>query len=250
MRTLLKLLSNGGVSSVSRQSHHLPATKRIANSKTRFENIVWPEIRHWFGGGELVPGESVDERVAELLDQEAGVDFYAVIKDEGVITIASRCQKTPSFQTTTVRYDTGTDYDTELQKRLRQLDCGMLSPLFTVHAYVKLDDPFDTDCVTGSVRNVAACRTVDLFNYIDDHDRAAKPDGAKQLPDGGGWYVRKNSEDDNLFLAVPWQLFSSQYDLRVRYRNRADLPPPERPRRVGTPWWKVALGVVGGDTDD
>lgn len=226
---------------MSRTSRTREPPKAIANTKARFENIVWPEIQHWFGGGRLVAGEDVDTEVAELLDQEAGVDFYAVIQDEGVLTIASRCQKVSCFETTTVRYDTGTDYDTELQKRLRQLDRGMLSPMFTVHAYVNLTDSLDEDCVTGVLRNAAACRTADLFEHIDQTNQGSEPAEKGYLPDDGGWYVRTNSEDGNLFLAVPWQFLDEKYDLKVRYRGKTGLGSPSYPRPIGRPWWKNAI---------
>lgn len=210
---------------------------KISNSKQRFQNIVWPKIRHWFGGGELVAGESVNERIANILDTEAGVDFYAVKSGKGIITLASRVQKTACFRTHTARYDTGTDYDTEVQKRLRQLKLGMLTPQFTVQAYVRLDDEFDSRCVTGALRNAAAVRTSDLYDYIDQTDKGQPPGARFDMPDGGGWYLRDNEKDDNSFICVPWRLFANSYDIRVCYRAQAELPPPPQPRKI-TPWWR------------
>lgn len=200
----------------------IPATQKISLSKQRFENIVWPEIKNWFNGGKLVAGEAVNENIADLLDQEAGVDFYCVIADEGVVTIASRVQKQKCWETHTVRYTTNSGYDTEIDKRLRQISNGLLYPMITIQSYVELSDKFNKRCVNGELRNCAGVKSKPIYDYIDFTEEVEAPNSVDDMP-ANGWYTRTNGEDGNTFAVIPWSVLDKITNLRVRYRDKTDL---------------------------
>jgi len=223
----------------------IPAAQKISLSKQRFANIVWPEIKQWFNGGKLVAGEAVNENIADLLDQEAGVDFYCVIADEGVVTIASRVQKEKCWETHTVRYSTTSGYDTEIDKRLRQISNGLLYPMITVQSYVSLEDSIDKRCTSGELINCAAVKSKPIYDYIEFTNKVDKPTGIDDMP-ANGWYTRTNTQDGNVFAVIPWSILDSVTNLRVRYRDKTDLPMANT---RGECWINTVMGKSNSPND-
>src|SRR5690606_6164676 len=65
----------------------------LSRSAAAFRDIVWPEIKQWCRGGEIIPVESVTESgFASALDQLAGIDAWQAVEDIGMRGIASRVQ--------------------------------------------------------------------------------------------------------------------------------------------------------------
>ena len=176
----------------------------LGTSAKRFIEIVWPEIGDWFGGEiELISAEGVDADFHQILDREAGIDFWAVEHDAGVLSIASRVQ-TYDYTTFTVRYSRPTGTDTEYQKRVRQLDSHHELPTYTVQAYVDAD--------LGMLRNAAWCRTEDLIRYVSN----GTP--------GDDWPIVTTYSGES-FIPIEWGELDPLIELHVHNRERAGLEP-------------------------
>lgn len=130
----------------------------LGASATGFKNIVWPEIKCWFGDGELIPVEGVNKDFYELQDQVAGIDFWVVKSDIAMVSIASRVQQSYNFSSFTVRYRRPSGVDTEHQKRKEQVNNGYDYPTYTVQAYV--------EPTLEVLLNAACVRTDQFYNYI------------------------------------------------------------------------------------
>lgn len=179
----------------------------LATSTRQFKEIVWPEIRGWFGEDPMLhAAEGRDDALYEAFDQISGVDFWLVDCKAGMASIASRVQKCDET-TFTIRHSRSSGVDTEHQKRMRQLHSDYELPTWTVQAYV--------DPVLEMLRNAAACRTDDLFQYI----------GAAGRP-GDEWPLIQSDEDE-FFYPVEWGELDSEINIRVHNRQRAGLV--ERP---------------------
>jgi len=189
---------------------------RMERSKRRFQNIVWPEVSGWFGGGELIAVEKVSTELAECLDTEAGIDWLAKVPGRGVIAIASRVQRGRCFETTTVRYELSSGNRTEFEKRMMQLRRGMVVPTVTVHSYVELDDPLDKRCTSGELLNAAIHQTAPLYNFLAEAEEGEEPDKGEDAWDiNGQYYLKRNGQDDTTFLVAPWAELLSNVPTRV-----------------------------------
>lgn len=174
----------------------------LRDSRTRFEEIVWPEINGWFGDDpELHRTEDQPGALREDFDRISGVDYWAVEQGAGMVSIASRVQ-TYDETTFTVRYSRGTGNDTEYQKRMRQLNSHYELPTYTVQAYV--------DATLRVLRNVAAVRTRSLYEYI----AAGTP--------GEDWPLIPSDENE-YFFPVSWSELHGEVPIHVYDRNRAGL---------------------------
>jgi hypothetical protein len=184
----------------------------LEDSRTRFEEIVWPEINGWFGDGpELHRTEDKSGALREDFDHVGGVDYWAVERGAGMVSIASRVQ-TYDKTTFTVRYSRGTGNDTEYQKRMQQLNSHYELPTYTVQAYV--------DPTLRALRNVAVVRTAPLYEYI----AAGTP--------GEDWPLIPSNEDEH-FFPVSWSELQGEVSLRVHNRRRAGLiPDPDNPEDI------------------
>lgn len=149
----------------------------LNRSSAAFINVVWPRIGEpWFGGGEIVPVETVTQEVfSKHLDVLAGVDAWLIRGSLGITALASRVQWVRGcnpFNTFTIRSWRRSGVDTELQKRLRAItspERGYLYPHVTVQAYLRNG--------TDDLLSVAAVLTRDLFEHVDKYEDKVNVDG-------------------------------------------------------------------------
>jgi hypothetical protein len=146
--------------------------KAISRSSAAFLDIVWPQIGPVFGGGQIIPVETVtDSHMAKVLDTCAGVDMWLVLGDS-MYGLASRVQwsDTP-WDTFTVRRSLPSGVNTEYDKRRHAISSGALYPRLTVQAYVSKDG--------GHLLSAAAIDTRHLIEMCDkyDHQRRTAPGG-------------------------------------------------------------------------
>lgn len=136
----------------------------LSDSASAFVSVVWPKIGKWFGGGRLLPVESVtDSEFTSTLDMLAGIDAWHVLDNVGIRGIASRVQRVAerqiSYSSFTIRSARRSGAETELAKRIRAMqnpEQGWLLPTLTIQAYVSDDQ----------LEYAAAVRTRDMFEYI------------------------------------------------------------------------------------
>lgn len=136
----------------------------LRQSADAFERVVYPEIADEIGvgGGELLSVERADpddpesQRVIEMLDSYAGIDYLHKDSDGIVRGIASRVQRSVDYGSFTVRLKRESHKPTEFGKRLKSIEFGGLYPQITSQAYVR----------DGELVNVGLCRTQGLINYI------------------------------------------------------------------------------------
>lgn len=160
----------------------------ISDSARDFLEKVWPVVRPWFQGGELIPVEAVSPgRFASELDVLAGIDAWHVDSARGVRGIASRVQWGDKiWDSFTIRRALPSGRPTEFEKRLDALDnpdAGWLFPHVTVQAYVSERGP------AGRLVSAGAVKTRDLFEHVVRN---------------GPSVSRKNNSDGVEFMAVYW----------------------------------------------
>lgn len=194
----------------------------MSTSARWFREVVWDEIRHWFGDDvRLHATEGQDSPVANDFDTLAGVDYWMTVDDHGMISLASRVQYV-NYTTFTIRFERPTGAETEYQKRCRQYDNDDYElPTWTVQAYI--------DTALGVVRNAAAVRTRELYDVI----LAGEP--------GDDWPIIPVTDEqgnpDGKMLAVDWETVDNDCEMFVKRRSRADLqtPTPDDPNDI-TAW--------------
>jgi len=184
----------------------------LADSRTRFEEIVWPKISDWFGDSpELHRTEDKSGDLRERFDRVGGVDYWVVEPDVGMVSIASRVQ-TYDKTTFTVRYSRASGNKTEYQKRIDQLNSHFELPTYTVQAYI--------DTTLGALRNVAAVKTKPFMKYIT----TGTP--------GDEWPLIPSDEEE-YFFPVSWSELYGEVDIKVHNRHRAGLvPEPSDPEDI------------------
>ena len=147
----------------------------IKKSSQHFMQYVWPIIRDYIGGGEIIPAEGVTEyEFAKELDTTAGIDawqiFHNKIGMKCIRPIASRVQWERDawadypFNTFTIRCELSSRNFTEYHKRLyaiKHKTDGILYPAITIHSYLGKDGP--------PVYSIASIKTDDLFDAIKEH---------------------------------------------------------------------------------
>jgi hypothetical protein len=144
----------------------------ISRSSTAFLDVVWPQIGPVFGGGQIIPVETVtDSEMAKLLDTRAGIDMWLVLGDS-MYGLASRVQwSDTSWDTFTVRRSLPSGASTEFDKRRHAITSGALYPRLTVQAYVSKDG--------SQLLSAAAIDTRHLIEMAEryDHQRRTAPGG-------------------------------------------------------------------------
>lgn len=205
-------------------------------SALAFQKVVWPAIKHWFGGGLCIPVEGVTATpFAKALDTYSGIDAWQLDKCLGFRGLASRVQTIAAEQAPyasfTARSSRTSGAETELAKRLRTLAAqprGFVFPELTIHAY--LNPAKDT------LRYACAVRSADLYGFIRDGDVSIHYD------------VRTNGADGNTFVVV-WVETLHQARIAVKeYLLHDDLP--RRRRLSSAPWILGPAPLYGvGPTD-
>jgi hypothetical protein len=143
-----------------------------------------------FGPGpfKLTGEESGD--IAGDLDMHAGFDAYQRHRSgmRGIAGRAQRCKGTP-FRTFTVRVGRTSGMDTEYKKRLTAIRYkleGMLTPYWTVQAYLSLD---------GSIVNsIGLAKTEELYRWIFQREKS-------------GLVFDRKTVGGATFIAPSWDLY-------------------------------------------
>ncbi len=149
-------------------------------SARMFQEVVWPEISPYIGGGTLRSLETGDDD----LDRAGGIDGYQLFKT-GVRTIAQRTQFVDEYNkpgTFTIRKARRTGACTEFQKRLTAINQGFDVPALVIQAYVHTTKQF--------LMRVGIAHGTPFYAYA-----LSRPERWREL------YAR---DDGNAFLVVPF----------------------------------------------
>lgn len=108
--------------------------------------------------GKIHTIENADNKILMLMDIKSGIDY---IREDanGLQGIAARVQWGRAWNTFTIRTERHTGTETELEKRLFQIDNGYFYPAFTMQAY--FDNRSD-----NKLLSLAIIKTVDLYNLF------------------------------------------------------------------------------------
>lgn len=108
--------------------------------------------------GKIHTIENADNEILILMDTKSGIDY---IREDtnGLQGIAARVQWGRAWNTFTIRTARHTGSETELEKRLYQIDNGYFYPAFTMQAY--FDNRLDNNLLS-----LAIVKTVDLYNLF------------------------------------------------------------------------------------
>jgi len=167
--------------------------KDLSDSARDFVEIVWPVVSPWFGGGALIPVETVtDSGMARLMDMASGIDAWHHQEELGIRGIASRIQWETAWDTFTIRYSRTSGAKTEYEKRLSAIesDRGWIYPHLWVQAYVsKRQD--------GVLLSAAAMRTAGLIRLAQE---------VVDLPRSiaGLYGIRRTSNASFIFVDWDW----------------------------------------------
>lgn len=133
----------------------------LSASVSDFERAVKPQLMKVLDADKIESIEShTSKEMKNILDENAGIDLWVVHKDGTIRGLASRVQWGHNFKTFTIRKSRETGAETEYEKRKRSIDNDALYPHYTCHSY------FDTK--EGDLLGFAVCKTVDLFDAIDN----------------------------------------------------------------------------------
>jgi hypothetical protein len=135
--------------------------RQLNASRADFINVVWPAIKWYVRGKELIPVESVtSDDMARKLDMLAGIDSWIIRTPDDIIGLASRVQWCFSYNTFTVRYAIPSGGPTEFHKRKAALASpGALCPYLTCQAYISDHG--------GSLLSAAIVMTADLIGAVE-----------------------------------------------------------------------------------
>jgi len=166
-------------------------TEIIKESSKDFINIAWPELKSWFGNGQIIPVETVtDSNFCKLLDMNSGIDAWQLINGKGIRGIASRVQWGNTYwQSWTIRFKKQSGYRTEYH-RLLENDDTILKASYYVQSYIKNKG--------GLLLGTAAIKTdalIYLLKTIDPNHRTNPEDKTDFKPIF--WKYAKQSLDVN-----------------------------------------------------
>ena len=188
--------------------------KKLGKSALDFKTIVYPKIKNWFGGGDLIPIEGTTEKtLAELLDQNSGIDAWYIETNKGIRGVASRIQwkdkaKNPKnfpYNTFSVRYEKYNDVRTEFEKLSHAIKEDWIYPYWFVQAYLT--------CHQGELLSVARCETKTLINLLKTNPNK---------------YRLIDNYKDAYFKAVPWNDFEN-HDLYINIKTEQQISPKKKP---------------------
>jgi hypothetical protein len=169
----------------------------LETSAHNFRALVWPVVRDWLGGGELIPVESVAGRdFTRQIDMLAGIDAWHVKPETGIRGLASRIQYGPrAYASFTIRERRRDGQPpgrrglrTELEKRVHALSYpeeGWLCPAYTIQAYISTRQD-------GQLLHICMARTRDL---LDCYWHGIE---------GIDWERRVNPMDGTSFIVIWW----------------------------------------------
>lgn len=156
-------------------------------AKRDFATLVWPIVREWCGGGELLDVEagawgSQGSRLARILDGYCGIDWLQVFSERRVARgLASRIRYGPRvYRTFTLKSTTGDERLSELDRRrplIEEPESGWTGSTFTVQAHLEKDG--------GAVLYVCMARTrhvlVAALRGLGSEPPANRYDGSRFL---------------------------------------------------------------------
>lgn len=145
----------------------------LSDSAFEFDRVVWPRIKSFCGGGDMMPVESVTaDGVIRQLDVLAGIDVLQIHGEHGIRGIASRVQWNDSrpgfpYRTFTIRKTRSSGASTEYKKRAKALNDagGWFCPHLTCQAYCTLPKR------EGELVAVAVAETRHVIDAISSGDR-------------------------------------------------------------------------------
>jgi hypothetical protein len=159
-----------------------------------------------------------DEKMAEELDQTAGVDSWNVKHDDTIRGVASRVQYIETSQlngppgTFTIRKSLPSGAKTEFQKRLDAIRKDALYPVWTVQAYLDRPD--------GRLMEVGRVKTKNLIEHING---GSEDDGdyfVKDPPGEASFYIVKWSKLESLGIGVRYEKpYESEESVGVKMDN-------------------------------
>ncbi len=173
-------------------------TRDFERRARALRDIVFPALKDScpaFHGTEIEVLLHHRDRLHRDLDAIAGIDAY-LRSPLALHTIAARVQYGGSHRTFTIRVARPNHAVTELHKRLSQLagrDSGMLSPYWTLHAYLSTDGT--------RLSHAGLARTSELYFWIAQQFATHDP------REGKAPFPSKVSPEKERFLIVPWDTY-------------------------------------------
>lgn len=179
----------------------LDVARDLSDSAYDFQRVVWPAVKHFCRGGELVPVEAVTAKDFERqLDVLSGIDAWQIISDIGIRGIASRVQWGQHWPSFTLRLHRKNNQTTEVAKRLSSLadNSGFIRPAFVCQGYV-------TERRVGRLLYACMCQADDIYRFAGPEHEIKIGAGEKEyrvvhdLNRPGVWYRKTNPTDKNIF---------------------------------------------------
>lgn len=144
------------------------ATFAIEQSGLRFEQYVFPVIKHHFGlKSEYISIESLqnDETLSKQLklmfknlDNMSGIDGVVMNANVGMRTVGVRVQVIEkAWNSFSVRFERSSGLKTEYEKRVMSIMNGYLYPMLTIQAYVNR---------RHELLSCGICNTLDMYSYF------------------------------------------------------------------------------------
>lgn len=129
-----------------------------------FRRVVWPAVRHAWGGGRIVTARAGSTGLEATIDREGGVDAAMVVPGQGTYTLALRVQAGGDYGSFTIRSGLPSGEPTEKHKRLKALDSGAALPLLTAQAYITVWEPAGEH--VAEFLSAGLVETAALYNYV------------------------------------------------------------------------------------
>ena len=175
--------------------------KDLTRSAKNFIEIVYPEIKQWFGNGQLVPVEAVTEiEMAKMLDMNSGIDAWYVETENGIRGIGSRVQYDTDYSSFTIRKKRVGGTRTEYEKLSNAIENEWLYPHWFCQAFI--DGEY--------LSNAGLCTTIDLIEFI------------KNGTLDKDYFI--NSCSNAEFFVVYWKHFRNKYDINILRETKYNRP--------------------------
>jgi hypothetical protein len=137
----------------------IKAEEDLKESAKFFQELIWPEIKDYFGECKLTPAEGADkDSLASHLDLNSGIDYFIMQCNRGADFLASRIQYDKNRRTFTIRKERASGVRTEYDKLCDALDGNMVRPKYFSHAYIIKSPP--------RILGGAICNMDDLITHI------------------------------------------------------------------------------------
>ena len=159
----------------------------LKKSSVAFDQYFKEAVLKVFEGDfEIVEGVT-KYKMAEVLDQLAGIDLWFFNTEKGVRGVANRIQFQKCWATFTIRKSRESGIKTEYEKRKYAIQNDWLYPILTLQGYIEKDVPL---CF-------AVAKTEDIIWMIDNGHCFVKKTGTEQIGQAE-FYVVKWSDMERL----------------------------------------------------